>query len=229
MIVRNRRFLVGAILPLMLVALILVWSQVASVGRSPTSSALLANLPPGQSQELTLHSLAFAQSQVNNHLLVPDPGVLGPSFHILGVRINDLPNNVTSQGAGGATASMIEWSVTIFMWNGPFINGSTTNTQILNSGGVAIVESPAPPNAKSLDSAQALLSGGVLCRNSTSTESCTTVPNDGYLVHQGGFAIIVDPIGHQLTWLDDVNHVWVNVVGGVNSVSLLLALAQTIG
>lgn len=222
----RKRFLLGVSLPFLLVGLIVVWGQLGG-GNASRVYTDFRNSPPSQDQVLVLHSISYSQGQVSSRLLTPEPGALGASFQIVGARINELPHNVAATGAGGQIRNVTEWSVTIFVWNHSFLNSSTTNNQIL-ADGVAIVESPAPASAISLSSAQALVSGGILCTDAVNSRSCTTTPNDGYLVYQNGFAIVVDPVGHQLTWLDDVNHIWVNVIGISYSISQLLTLAQTI-
>ncbi len=172
---------------------------------------------------LVLHSPASADAQLNHELILPNPSTLGPSFKIVGVRINGLPAQ--------AGAAWRPWSATFFLWNQTFVNGTTTNIDVLGSAGVAIVETAAPPSSKwnSTLAAQDLLTPGPICAiNAGNSTTCSTDSYSGgsYITKQNSLAIVVAP-NNDLTWLDDRNGVWMNVIGGSLTLQEAMNLANS--
>src|SRR5208283_50463 len=78
---------------------------------------------------LTLHSVQYAENVVGARLVLPDPTLVGSSFNIVGVRINDLPSSVNSTASNGFSVEWIQWSITVFVWDKTFTNG-TSNIDI---------------------------------------------------------------------------------------------------
>jgi hypothetical protein len=121
--------------------------------------------------------------------------------------------------------------VTIYYWNQPFFNGSTTINDILNTGGIAIVESPAPPGVN--DSAIAKEAGAplVVCQGKSRSSQCTatsTVTGNAYTVTQNGVPITVNPYTPELYWADDKQLLYLDLVGGSGvSIIQLLGIADT--
>jgi hypothetical protein len=110
------------------------------------------------------------------------------------------------------------------------VNGTTTNIEILNSGGVAVVETEAPGETNSSAAAQGWLAPPQSCITHDGNTTCQTESSSGsdYVVIQNGLSIVVNPNGNELTWLDGRNQMWVDVVGGTQSIPEILALANTL-
>ncbi|MDG7024631.1 MAG: hypothetical protein JRN45_08960 [Nitrososphaerota archaeon] len=160
---------------------------------------------------------------------MPDAASLGQSFKVVGVRINAAPTNMTYSAVDGQSGTMTYWSVTLFVWNHVFTNG-TTNLAIFNSGGIAIVETPAPPGGNSSAAAQEQIAPLSACMTGTNGTSCRTgySPELAYITKSNGLSIVVSPANNQLSWLDDKRNLWVNIVGGQVSLSELLGLASSL-
>jgi len=162
-----------------------------------------------------LHSVQFAESAVNAKLILPDSTILGPSFTISGVRINQLPYVANYTGTNGTALSYIDWSVTLFVWDHTFTNG-TTNLDIFGSCGIAIIETPAPPWANSSGYAQEGIAQTIpSCEvhNSTvpPTTQCTTISisTSAYIINENGLSVLVSPADLRLLgWMTGVGLLW---------------------
>lgn len=96
-------------------------------------------------------------------------------------------------------------AATIYVWNGTFVNGSTTAQDVLNGKGIAIVESPvAAGGPDSAAAAQTMIAPPESCVEQAGVSSCTTdsTTTSDYIVTQNGLSIVVNPSGNQLTWVD---------------------------
>jgi hypothetical protein len=92
--------------------------------------------PPTPPLILVLHTPEYVDHALNRTIVLPNATILGPSFRIIGVRIDGDPNFVASH--------LSEVAVTIYVWNGTFTNGSTTVQDELN-GRVSRLSSPRLP------------------------------------------------------------------------------------
>jgi hypothetical protein len=176
--------------------------------------------PPTPPLILVLHAPEYVDRALNRTLVLPNATILGPSFRIIGVRIDGGPNFVANHTS--------EVAATIYVWNGTFTNGSTTVQGVLNGKGIAIVESPiAPGGPDSAAAAQAMIALQESCVSKDGVASCTTdsTTNSDYIVTQNGLSIVVNPSGSQLTWVDDKRLVYVNIVGALRTIQDVLLVA----
>ena len=190
--------------------------------QSATSNLIPWQPPPTPPIVLVLHTPQYVEHTLNRTLVLPEPTLLGPSFRIIGVRIDGTPN------IGASNRSQV--AVTVYVWNGVFVNGSTTAEDVLNGKGVAIVESIiAPGGPDSAATAQSMIAPQQSCVVRNGVTSCTTdsTTNSDYIVTQNGMSIVVNPSGSQLTWIDPNRLVYVNIVGGSNSIQNVLILASS--
>ena len=188
----------------------------SAVGEGPTPW----QPPPTPPLILVLHTPEYVDHALNRTLVLPNATILGPSFRIIGVRIDGGPNFVANHTN--------EVAATIYVWNGTFTNGSTTVQGVLNGKGIAIVESPiAPGGPDSAAAAQAMIAPQESCVSKDGVASCTTdsTTNSDYIVTQNGLSIVVNPSGSQLTWVDDKRLVYVNIVGGLRTIQDVLLVA----
>jgi hypothetical protein len=193
-------------------------STTTSEGFGPTSTAVY----------LSLHTVQFVQEIVKTQLVVPDPSKLGEGFSVVGVRINQAPTLMNYTSSDGSIKQISEWSVTLFLWNEPFTNG-TSSLAIFQSGGIAIVESPAPPGGNSSASAESLIAPSTICQTGSNGTSCSTAASadQPYVYKSNGLSIVVSPRTNQFTWLDDRRDVWVNIAGEQATSAQLEALVGT--
>jgi len=198
------------------------------LGVSPTTGTQMPGNPIA-SVPLVLHSPIYTESVLGAKIILPETTSLGQSFKVVGVRINTPPTNMTYTTIDGQAKTFTYWSVTLFVWNQAFVNG-TTNLTIFNSGGIAIVETSAPPGGNSSASAQEQTSPPTACMTGTNGTSCRTgySPEQAYITKSNGLSIVVSPVTNQLSWLDDKRNLWVNVVGGTVPMSELLELANSL-
>lgn len=196
---------------------------IAALGLSwwPNDSNTTTNSPPVQGQPiedqtpLILHSVQSAEGLINSNLTLPNSALVGPSLKIVGVRINEGPP---------------QWSTTIYVWDRPFSNGTTTIPEILTGTGIALVESPAPAGTDNQTLAQSLGVATPVCSTNAGITTCQTSTESGssYITSQNGVAILVNPRGNSLTLLDASNHEWVSVLGESYTVNQLLSFVNPI-
>jgi len=160
---------------------------------------------------------------------------LGASYNIIGVLIDTRPHTEQITGYNGTTYYYTKWATELIIWNGKFVNGTTTNQQVLNNGGVTIMESSAPPGVNSTRSALSLLAPSVVCTTHTApggaTETtCQTLnqSNGAYIKKIRGLAVIVSPQSGAVTWLNDKNLRWYQVTSETVGIDRLLAIADTL-
>lgn len=226
----SRILIVSAIALVMIAAVGIIDASYSVSTRSEHTTSTLYIGGTGQPYStvaLTLHSVQYAESLVEGNLVIPNSTLIGASFNVAGARINGLPSNMNTTDPNGSTVQWIQWSVTLFVWNQAFTNG-TTNVDIFGSGGLAIVETSAPPGGNSLTSAQELLTPNSICQTSSTTTHCQTESqvDSAYIVTINGLSIVVSPLSNQLTWLDSNRNIWINIVGGNVPMDQLLSLAD---
>ncbi len=199
-------------------------SATSNVNPTPSSGAM--------PMKLVLHTPQYVEGIIHQSLILPDVTVLGPSYRILGAMVEG-PVNLTA-------TNQSPWEVLIYLSNQPtssFVNGTTTDLDVLKSGGVVIAEDGVPTGMalNSTAAAQADLAPQVLCTgkgmNPTPADSsCTTqsYTGNGYIVTQNGLAIVVNPGGPGLVWVDNRNRMGVSIDGDTQTVQQLLDLASTL-
>lgn len=180
---------------------------------------------------LTLHTPHYVEGIIHQSLILPNMSVLSSSYKILGVVIEG-PVNLTA-------TNQAPWNVRIFLWSQPtssFVNGTTTDAEVLGTGGVEIAEDgvPAGMPLNSTAAAQADLAPQVFCTGkgmhpTPADSSCTTQSYTGqnYIISQNGLSLVVNPERPALTWIDDRNRMGVTLFGETQSVQQLLDLANT--
>jgi hypothetical protein len=180
---------------------------------------------------LVLHSPQYLERIVHRSLALPNTATLGPSYRVLGGYV---------YGAVDLTATNSnQWEVLYYISNATsawFVNGTTTNEDVLKSGGIEIMETGIPPAMplNSSASAQSMLGPAISCvtQNSAAGQSstCTTLSYTGrsYIVTQNGLSIVVNPQAPALTWIDERNHVGIVISGQTQSVQQLLAFADSL-
>lgn len=175
-----------------------------------------------------LHPVRYAEEIENSSFIMPDLSILGSSFSIIGVSINTPPTNLNVTEANGSLAPFTYWSVTFFLWNGTFVNGTTTNVDIFESGGMAIVETPSSANQNSTSAEEQEIQPEQACNTNSNITTCYPFSSSrpSYLEEMNGLSVIVSPSNNNLTWLDDRQDIWVNIVGGAVPMSKLLELAE---
>ncbi len=170
---------------------------------------------------LVLHSPAAVESATNRPLILPNVTSLGPSYKIVGASVGLV--DPTANDSSQSVAS-------IYIWNGTFVNGTTTDSDILQAGGVMIVEGFLP---SSFQMAQEVLPApSTACVSSVKdgSSSCTTITNTlgEYLVGQGGETILVNPDYHVLFLVYPNEHMAVTIYAGSRSVGDGLELASSL-
>jgi len=228
----------GIVIAIEITALALVSSLVVSTlsaNNIGSQNAISSNNPAtvggAMPVELVLHTPQYVEGIIHQSLILPNATVLGPSYRILGAMVRG-PVNLTATNES-------PWEVLVYLSNqsaSSFVNGTTTNLDVLKDGGVEIVEDGAPLGMplNSTAAAQAGLAPPVICvgkgMNPTPADSsCTTQSHTGgnYIVTQNGLSLVVNPEWPALTWTDDRNRMGVSIVGGTQSVQQLLDLANT--
>ncbi len=134
---------------------------------------------PFNTQPITLNTLANAEQAVKDKVLVPDVSALGCGFRIVGVKMDHRPTAETINGV-----TYISWTLSFYVTNQPFVNGTTLNTDLLPHA-IIVTESSEPKNSvNSHESAVAFLGPGTSCvisvRANVSSSSCTTQPNTSW-------------------------------------------------
>jgi hypothetical protein len=205
-----------------LISLPLQFSNNTQVSTSSTVSEgpIPWQQPPMSPLILVLHTPEYVEHALNRTIVLPNATILGPSYRIIGVRIDGDPNFVANHTS--------EVAATIYVWNGTFTNGSTTVQDVLDGKGIAIVESPiAPGGPDSAAAAQAMIAPQETCVVKDGVSSCTTdsTTTSDSIVTQNGLSIVVNPSGSQLTWVDDKRLVIVNIVGGSRTIQDVLLVA----
>jgi hypothetical protein len=213
----------------------LQYSRLSSVNPSEGGTGQLALSTP-----LTLNTVAYADSKIHSSLSLPSYSqYLGSSYRIIGALISR-GSNGTAQvvqviGYNGTVVSYERWQASIFIWNGLFQNGTTTAQQILNSGGVEVMETPSPPGVNSTRSALEILAPTTECATRTLTgggtqTKCQTLSQSGgdYMTKIGGLAVVVSPQSHTVTWLNDVSLRWFEVTSNSVGTSQLLGVAGSL-
>jgi hypothetical protein len=129
----------------------------------------------------------------------------------------------------------LRWQAEIFIWNGRFLNGTTTAEQMLQTGGVIVRETPSPPGVNSTKSALEILAPTTVCgtrivSGGTTQTTCQTISQSGgaYITKMGGLAVVVSPQSDAVTWLDDKNLRWYEITSGTVEINQLLSLAETL-
>jgi hypothetical protein len=223
------------IIGLALVSSLVVWTLSTNTNtpttntQSPTAAATLGIAILYVPTPLTSHSIQYVESVINHTLILPNTTILGPSYRTVGAFFES-PVNLTA--TNGQT-----WNVMLIISSGssPFVNGTTTDTDILNSGGIEIDEVGIPfgEALNSAAEAQSVLGPTTACVSPSlipgSNSSCTTQSYTGrsYIVMQNGLAIIVNPEEPALTWTDDRNHMGIEIFGQTQTVQQLLNLTNS--
>lgn len=212
------------IVALALVSSLVTWTLVANTnsGNSNAATTAASVVPVGgpQPKVLVLHMPQYVESLVNESLILPNATILGPSYRIVGVSL-DLLNLTATNG--------YRWGVAIYVWNGTFVNCTTTDADIQQGKGVIIAEGGFP-STKQLTQ-ETLPEPPVSCvsfvKNRSST--CSTQTNTGgdYLVTQNGETILVNPQVHVLFLTYPAKHTVVTIFGGSHSVTESLHLSNS--
>lgn len=182
---------------------------------------------------LTLNSVQYVEHAISSPLMLPtDTSILGASYRAMGAGVISKPHVADVTGYDGVKRSFADWVVQIVLWNGDFVNGTTTNREILNNGGVVITESSSPAGVNSTRSALDRLAPPVLCRTNgaSTTTTCRTITSNsgGYIVNIRGLAVIVYPEGHTVIWLNDKTLRWFEITSETVGIDQLLTLARSI-
>jgi hypothetical protein len=211
-------------------------SQGASTSTNMATSSAITIQPPApaggaMAMKLVLHTPQYVEGIIHQSLILPNATALGPSYGILGVMVEG-PVNLTATNES-------PWNVLIYLSNqsaSSFVNGTTTDLDVLKNGGVVVGEDGVPPGMplNSTAAAEADLAPQVICvgkgMNPTPADSsCTTQSYTGqsYIVTQNGLSIVVNPEGPALTWVDDRNRMGMSIDGETQSIQQLLDLANT--
>jgi len=189
---------------------------------------------------LTLNTIAYADSVIHSSLIVPQySAYLGDSYTIIGVLLGRGPNGTTQTvqvtGDNGIVYTYQRWQAEIFVWNGQFLNGTTTAGQVLASGGVIVRETPSPPGVNSTKSALEILAPNTVCATrtmsgGTTQTTCQTFSQTGgaYVKKIGGLAVVVSPQSNTVAWLDDKNLRWYEITSDTVGINQLLGLAEAL-
>jgi hypothetical protein len=179
---------------------------------------------------MTLKTVPAVERVINASLVLPsDISVLGPAYRVLGAQVIVQPRLDEVTGYDGVNRTFSRWMVHIILWNRNFVNGTTTNREILENGGVVIEESSAPAGVNSTRSALSLIAPPELCRTDASGTVCETVTSSSssYIINVRGMAVIVFPRGYTVVWLDDKNLRWYDITSQTIQVNQLLILAKS--
>jgi hypothetical protein len=222
----------AAIIGLALISSLVVATQSANMTRGNLNSTAGNNqafngpgggVPVSAPLVLVLHAPQYVEHAINHSLILPDYSLLGSSYRILGVRIDGVPNL-------NGTPGQVPWAVTLYLWNGTFVNGTTTSDEVLHAKGIMVLETGLPGPANSTAFAQAALAQQPVCVTKAGNTTCQTESNTGssYVLNQNGLSIVVNPHGSQLTWVDDRRDIGVAIIGGSHSVQEVLNMANTL-
>jgi hypothetical protein len=180
-------------------------------------------IPNGSSPptRLTLHSPQDIQTVTGHVLILPNTTTLGPSYRVIGVSLDFLDLTATKG---------YQWSAMIYVWNGTFVNGTTTDSDIQSSRGVVIQEARVPSTVQL--SQEALPQPPVHCVSfvKNGSSSCTTQTNtvSNHIVNQTGEIVLVNPQFHNLFLTYPAKQMVVTIYGGSHSVDEGLELAKSI-
>jgi len=133
-------------------------------------------------------------------------------------------------------------SATIYLWNGVFVNGTTTYQQIMNANGVAIYESTVDtaPGANATLAAENLVNQNhfqTITQTITGSDGKTTaiqstITRDtnqwAYVESINGTPVVVNPTDHSLTWLDTIRHAWITISGPSVPIANLISFAPSL-
>lgn len=218
-------------------ALGLVYSRTnGGNGSVPQGVAIQAIQPTS----LTLNTVPYADSIIHSSLTIPTLSAnLGDSYSIVGVLVAAGPNGSTHMnqvtGYNGTVYHYLTWQAELFIWNGPFDNGTTTFQHIMQNGGVTITETPSPPGVNSTRSAMEILAPTPTCVASTESNGATQTTcqtpsqsSSAYITKIGSFAVVVSPQSGTVTWLDDRNLRWYQISSDSVGISQLIGLAQAL-
>jgi hypothetical protein len=198
-------------------------------GPSEVSSSNVAIVqPPQSSQGVTLNSLAYVQGIVQGRLIVPNASILGSGWSIKGAAIAVAPQNVTT--SNGIVFN--DWAINIFISNGQFINGTTSDGALL-ADSVIVSEGSNPGFYNSSAAAQQYISPDQICTtttlsgNATSSTCSLGQPSSKVLVQIGSTYLAVDQSAPNAYFQIDGENITVQISGHL-TYSQVLALAEDI-
>lgn len=184
--------------------------------------------PPQSSQGVTLNSLAHVQGIVQGRLIVPNASILGSGWSIKGAAIAVAPQNVTT--SNGIVFN--KWAINIFISNGQFTNGTTSNGALLGDS-VIVTEGSNPGFYNSSAAAQQYISPDEICTtttlsgNATSSSCSMGQPSSKALVQIGSTYLAVDESAPNAYFQIDGENITVQISGHL-TYSQVLALAKDI-
>ncbi|MBI2185377.1 MAG: hypothetical protein HYU39_10535 [Thaumarchaeota archaeon] len=230
----RKRFLIVIVLIIAISLLATVWALSTTRGDAvrDTRGNAVRNLQGTNiiRVPLTLYTVQSVERLINDSLVLPsDTSMLGPSYRALGAGVIGRPHLDEVTGHDGVNRIFNSWVAEVILWNGIFVNGTTTNREILENGGVVIQEASAPAGVNTTRSALDRIAPVELCKNDAQGTTCQTVASSssGYIVSIRGMAVIVYPEGRAVIWLDDKNLRWYEIASETVEVDKLLALART--
>lgn len=194
----------------------------------------------GESTPLTLHAVSSVEKMIGHPLVVPSgTTTLGLGMRVVGAYSPGPPTRVVYDNGG---QSFMASSATIYIWNGVFVNGTTTYQQIMNSNGVAIYESTVDtaPGANATLAAENLVNQNhfqtitqtITGSDGKTTAIQTTITRDtnqwAYVESINGTPVVVNPIDHSLTWLDTIRDVWITISGPSVPIANLISFAPSL-
>ncbi len=151
---------------------VLVFQQALS-GSQPSVASSTNNLneEPGlvPSGPIPVNTIAYVEKAVQADLVVPNAGVLGSGFRVIGAKVAQNPTSDTL--SGGVTYD--DWVVAIYITDEPFVNGTTTYSELF-SGVIIVSEAPAAPGTNSYDAARAALQPSQTCVGRISSANTTS-------------------------------------------------------
>ena len=136
---------------------------------TPANGAFLGGRPPDIPRPMTLNTVAYAEQIVKDNVLLPDLTALGPGFRIVGVLVDQPPENVTT--STGITYR--HWILDFYISTQPFVNGSTTNIDLFDHS-IMMSENSNSGQTSSYDIAKEMLTPGQSCVIHVITNSSTT-------------------------------------------------------
>ncbi|MDA4136464.1 MAG: hypothetical protein OK449_05660 [Thaumarchaeota archaeon] len=193
-----------------------------------SSSNVTIPRPPPSTQGLTLNSIAYTQGIVQGRLIVPNASILGSGWSIKGAAIAVAPQNVTT--SNGIVFN--DWAINIFISNGQFINGTTSDSALLGDS-VIVTEGSNPGFYNSSEAAQQYISPDQICTtttlsNNATSSTCSAGPASPLkIVQMGSTYLAVDQNAPNAYFQVDGKNVTVQISGDL-TYSQVLALAEGI-
>ena len=176
---------------------------------------------------MTLNTIPLTSTLEGSRLILPNTTILGSNFNVIGAIILQTPQTQNFTETNGSMTTYVQWGSTIYVWNQTFVNGSTTNLDVFDSGGIAIIESGSASGLSSLSVAEQDLGTPPICNVQTTPTTCHTTTYSGpdYITTVNGQSVVVSPEDGELYWYDSNRAMTVNIVAPDVPMSTLLQIA----